>query len=342
MKTRALNEHFFNNFKSGDLNELLNIIKNDPSLIMCFRGDRTSVYYRAKLILEINQSSQKYSISFTKISKDYCPKDNKIDKPSIEWNKEKWIEYFQKAKYIIDRHCVESNQPCLEKEIQQIMFRENSCNSIAEETDYFIFDIEYSFKTFNKEKNKKVDTRFDALAMYWPRDDRSKTQGKKFKLAIIELKAGKDAIDNTSGLKKHYEDVKYFINDKEQFNEEFLDDMSTVFAQMMDLGLIHAGDSKPELLSLNEETKKPKNFLLKKNKQVDNFDLNLNKIQFILALANYNDHSVILQQEIGKIEFTQSDPFDTLFATSSFMGYGLYEECMISLSDMKQKYEGNI
>ena len=57
--TRALSLSFFNAFKNGELTTLLETVKNDPSLIMCFRGESTMVYYRGLLMLTIKQSPVK-------------------------------------------------------------------------------------------------------------------------------------------------------------------------------------------------------------------------------------------------------------------------------------------
>lgn len=296
--TRALSLSFFNAFKNGELTTLLETVKNDPSLIMCFRGESTMVYYRGLLMLTIKQSPVKKSISFKEVDNDYYKEYKITNHPSLDCD---WMEYFKEAKHKIDMHCI--NKPCLEKEIQQIMFRENSCNSIADETDYFIFDVEYAHN----------DARFDALAMYWAKDDRSKYLAKNLKFAIIELKAGNGAIKGKAGLSKHFKDVKKFIN--QTVDDNFLEDMATVFAQMLDLKLINT-KAKPERLALDENAK-PSKFKLKKN-----------DIQFIFALANFNCNSEILKD----IKFDIKDvPFKTYFAKSPFLGYGLYEKCLVSV-----------
>lgn len=284
MKTRALNEKFLNEFLTGKLNNLLEIIKSDDSLIMCLRGDYTTVYYRGLQILKIKQN-----LSFS-VDKNY-----KIEiQPSLDCD---WIEYFKEAKQKIDTHCLKSTK--LEKEIQQIIFRENSCNCIADETDYFIVDLEYNH-SFSKERK----ARFDALAIFWPRNNRA--IGNKTKLAIIEIKAGLKALNGKCGLVDHHHDVIEFL---ENINKnEFLNDMKNVFVQMKKLGMINT-KANPEKITLDKN------------------------VQFIFALANYNDNSILLRQAINEMPIDEN----TLFATSPCLGYGLYEKHMLDSKKMLEK-----
>lgn len=283
---RALNEEFLNEFFENDyLNSVLKIIQNDNSLIMCLRGNYTTVYYRGLQILKIKQNftfdvDKNYGIEIV---------------PSLKCN---WLEYFKEAKNKIDEHC-SKGQAKLEKEIQQILFRENSCNSIADETDYFVIDLEYAHG----------QDRFDLIAVFWDRKDRA--VGKKTQLAIIELKAGIKAIKGNASLSKHYIGVKNFIENIDK--QVFLDDMKQVFIQMKKLGLINT-KANPNKISIDK-----------------------NPIQFIFALANYNDNSRILGDEIDKIPFDKNASFKTLFATSPYLGYGLYEKCMLGIDEIQNK-----
>lgn len=287
IKARALKEKFLNEFllEDGKLHNILKIIQNDNSLIMCLRGNYTTVYYRGLQILKIKPNGFDVDTGYG------------IEKPLLKYDGDYWVEYFKGAKQKIDEHC-SMGKANLEKEIQQIIFRENSCNSMANETDYFIFDLEYALQ-----KKRK---RFDAIAIFWPRKDRR--YGKKTELAIIEIKAGFKAIKGKSGLFEHYNDVKNFLGSVDK--EAFLVDMKNMFSQMKKLGLINI-KANPDKLSLGK-----------------------NKMQFIFALANYNDNSIALRQEIQKIEVDPNASFETYFAKSSLLGYGLYEKGMVRVEEM--------
>ncbi len=341
---RAIDDDFLKEFLNGKLKNLLNVIQQDDSLIMCLRGSYTDVYYRSCCILEISQS-----LRFS-VNKDYGIKLNQLT-GAVNFSEDNWIKYFKFAKQLIDNHSFkkrtkntdnskneERNKAYkLEKDIQQLMFKENSYNNIANETDYFIFDIEYDNGEIVENIDgqiKKSKPRFDAVAICLPNYDRKfgKTS-KTVNLALIELKAGLNAIsereedaineeNNKNGKKKkaaslsdHYNDAITFTKNTDK--EKFLAEMKKVFKQMVDLGLINIKAS-PDKISLNEKS----------------------EIEFIFVLANYNDRSKKLAVALQKMDENVS--FKTYFATSSFMGYGLYKECMISLSDMKQKYEDKI
>ena len=334
---RAISDDFLKDFTEteGKLKTLLDVIKNDPTLIMCLRGNdnRVDVYYRGLLILQIKRSekvilrengirSKEGIISFVKVSKDYFKKYIIKSKPSVKWNEEEWAIYFQKAKYKIDKHCAISKS-CLEKEIQQIMFRENSYNCIAYETDYFIFDMEFA----------QGDARFDALAIFLPKykENNNRSARKKAELAIIELKAGQDAIgtnnktksdtidEDKASLSDHYKKVKKFVEHID------FDDMSKVFWQMEKLGMINTNTLKKDPKPIN---------------------IDRNRVQFILALANYNSNSEKLQEQINKIEKerksetnTKSITLDILYAISPCLGYGLYEKYMLRADEILEKFE---
>ena len=330
---RALNETFYSAFneENGILHNLLEIIKSDPSLIMCLRGDYTTVYYRGLQILKINQN---YTFEVNKnygINNDFFTNRSAVNKYKegskcycfeVDIKNFDWIQYFKDVKYKMDKHCYDGQEK-LEKEIQQIMFRENSYNAEANGTDYIIFDVE----------NADDGARYDLLAVYWSRYSRS--SGSKTQFAIIELKANIEAIKGNkkkkekseeivASLFEHYKDAKTFIRNINDENnkkdrDRFFDDRKQVFTQMINLGLINT-NINPDKLSINDKRK---------------------KIQFISAIANYNDKSDELQKQIEKIQVQEiMDPcssMEILFATSSCLGYGLYERYMLNANEMLVK-----
>lgn len=299
MKNRALNSNFLDMFKeNGKFHNILEAVKKDDSLIMCMRGDYVTIYYKSLQILKIFENG-----SFD------------VDKKYVE---EKPIEgfdveaYFAKAKLGIDRHCKESKVEKLEKEVQQAIVRENNYCSISNATDYFIIDIEYT--------QNELNARFDALAVLWPRKNRKYGEG--LRLAYIEVKAGEKAIKGTSGVSDHYKAIYNFIENLNKNNKEkqdFLEDLENVIMQQRELGLWEIGNN--------------------------NHKISLSKIlepQLMFILVNYNQNSESIQDELENIqdfilEKDNNIPFELVFATSSFMGYGLYENCMISLENMQKR-----
>ena len=299
MKNRALNSNFLDMFKeNGKFHNILEAVKKDDSLIMCMRGDYVTIYYKSLQILKIFENG-----SFD------------VDKKYVE---EKPIEgfdveaYFAKAKLGIDRHCKESKVEKLEKEVQQAIVRENNYCSISNATDYFIIDIEYT--------QNELNARFDALAVLWPRKNRKYGEG--LRLAYIEVKAGEKAIKGTSGVSDHYKAIYNFIENLNKNNKEkqdFLEDLENVIMQQRELGLWEIGNN--------------------------NHKISLSKIlepQLMFILVNYNQNSESIQDELENIqdfilEKDNNIPFELVFVSLSFMGYGLYENCMISLENMQKR-----
>ncbi len=195
----------------------------------------------------------------------------------------------------------------LEKEVQQTIVKENNTSSICNETDYFIIDIEYTQPEF--------DGRFDALAVYWPKNKRK--NGHNLQLAFIEVKAGNNAIGGTSSIAKHYKSVIDFLNNLTQNNEkeQFIQDIEKMIAQQRDLGLWNIPHNKHEI-TLSRSIKP----------------------QLIFILANYNQKSTALRNELDKFSSINSKPpFELKFATSSFVGYGLYGSGMITIDNILDK-----
>ena len=203
MKNRAISEKFFNELKSGKYQNILQTVKQDDDLIMCLRGDYITIYYKSMRILEISENGE-YDVD----------KNYGIIPPNDDTN---WIEYFKNAKFALSSYNKTKQINKLEKEVQQAIVKENNTSSICNETDYFIIDIEYTQPEF--------DGRFDALAVYWPKNKRK--NGHDLQLAFIEVKAGNNAIGGTSGIVKHYESVIEFLNNltKNNEKEQFIQDI---------------------------------------------------------------------------------------------------------------------
>lgn len=297
MKNRSISERFFNELKSGKYQNILQAVKQDDDLIVCLRGDYITIYYKSMRILEISKNG-KYDVD----------KNYGILPPNDATN---WIEYFKNAKFAITSHNKSKQINKLEKEVQQAIVKENNASSICNETDYFIIDIEYTQSEFNG--------RFDALAVYWPKNKRK--NGYDLQLAFIEVKAGNNAISGASGVAKHYKSVIEFLNNltKNNEKEQFIQDIEKMITQQRDLGLWNIPNNKHEI-TLSR----------------------LSKPQLIFILANYNQKSTALRNELNLFsninkEYNNELPFELKFATSSFVGYGLYDSGMISLDDILDK-----
>jgi hypothetical protein len=285
---RALEAGFVNDLKTGIYAPIVDIVRMDDNLTLQLRGSYVNVYYKSHSILKIEPANRENPYS---IAKEYpCPIT-----PDKETN---WPEYFMQAKRAVDIH----KKDALEKDIQQRLIQENNFSRIANGTDYFIIDIEYTASDFRQ-------GRFDAVAVCWPKNQRK--SGKGLELAVIEVKAGEDAIDGSSGIQKHLDDASAYLSSNEKVG--FIKDMEKVFSQLRELELVRFGkDGNPHQAAFSQT-----------------------ECQFILVLANYNQHSTKLKSALAGID-DKGLPFKLLFATASFMGYGLYEEGMFPLDKFRE------
>ena len=295
-KARALSNAFFKEFQeNGKYRQILEIVKNDPTMDMFLRGGYVTIYYKCARILEINEKGK------FDVERAYYEEEIKPEAQGWSWN-----AYFQQAKTKINEM-----DGSFEKEVQQLIVRSNNtAPRVANSTDYFIFDIEYT-------ESGKKSGRFDALAFCWPRKGRNRND--KVKLAFIEVKAGLNALSGACGLNDHLQSTYNWLTNNKDF-EKIIAGYKEVIKQLKELGLLNV---EKELILSSE------------------------KPQYIFILAEYNTNSDILGREVngndnckGMQEFLNENPelpFDLLFATSPFMGYALYEDCMLTWDEFKER-----
>lgn len=234
---RLLNEDFLEKFEN-EYKDLLNCIVNDADLDMQIRENYLNVYYKGGNILKIRPRSfdidKMYFYIHTRGAKTST--EIKNDKASLsrlnEQRKqllallpEQPQEYFRQAKEIMDlwdRALSDKVQHNEKKEQQQIAIANRN------NTDYIVLDLEYAVSRNSKfaynGKAEKLVPRFDIVAI------------KDGILAVIELKKGLGALDNTSGIKPHMDCFLHTIGrDK---NGLFIKEMQMLLKQKQRLGLL--------------------------------------------------------------------------------------------------------
>lgn len=292
---RSLTKNLFNELKNGKLHTLLEYVQNDDTLDMEFRNNYITIYYRGGNIISVTESKNNddsYSYTWEGINKDYL----KGYKQKHE-DAEQFEEYIPEAKHIIDRYICKIKNHLGEKEIQQLIVRENNYSPNSQDTDYFIVDMEY-------EQN---NSRFDLIALRWD-SNRSARRSNKVSFAVIEIKQGYKSVRTSKkkpGLKSHQDDFDDFYLTKEIKN-----DFLQIFKQKCELGLILA----------NEKIKG-----IKQDYELDND--NDNDIDFICLLANYKKASTNLHKELEEMEKKSCK-----FIRSHYMGYGLYADEIFTLT----------
>lgn len=289
MKTHKISNEFFKELKTGQLKKLLDFVLEDDTLCLELRGKTVNIYYRGGSLFKIDD---KYNITFD-LGYD---KDKKLNpNPDVE-EAVKSIPFYKQA---MDRWFYEN--PKYEREFQQIILRENNnSGNISRATDYYITDIEY--------QDSENSSRFDMVAFKWPSNGAARKNTNALSLALIEVKYGDNAVGGSAGIKKHLDDLKSFIDDKEKLNE-FKADMEHVFKQKCNLGLMDGLQEHQFEVSLSDD--EPEVIFI-----FANHDPESKKINNILSDINISDY-----------------PFKILAAQSSFMGYGLYMDNMIEIKD---------
>ena len=96
------------------------------------------------------------------------------------------------------------NHPKGEREFQQLVVWENNRSSVANETEYFITDIEFA--------NEARDARLDMLGLKWRAHDRKSAT--RCAPVLIEMEWGDSAYGGVAGIKKHIEDIERILGNE--------------------------------------------------------------------------------------------------------------------------------
>lgn len=298
---RQLTPTLFNTLLKGKLHALLEYVKADDTLDMEFRGNSFTLYYRGGAILIVEEKPDGI-YNWNSITEEYLL-EGKNRYEQKHKDAEHFEEYIPEAKHIIDRYIFLSPKNHLgEKEIQQLVIKENNYSPNSQDTDYFIVDMEY-------EETGGIG-RFDLVALRW---DSTVAARKKnvVSLAVIEVKQGYYSVRTSTsspGIHSHTKDFDIFIEKKSADGslKDFCEDMVMIFKQKCELGLILA------------------NKKIKSIKQ--DFPLSVeNDIDFICLLANYKKASENLRNELAEMDSCK-------FIRSHYMGYGLYADEIFTLT----------
>lgn len=308
---RYLSPSFVNDLinENGLLHSLLEHIKRDNTLLLAIRKERINVYYRGGNLLRVSRKKNgTYSLFF-----DDNYNELGVPMPDLPTTIEKhegahaWIETFPYLRAIMDTYFSNHNKP--EREFQQLIARENNFSSISNQTEYFITDVEFA--------DSSISARFDMLAVRWAAADRK--DGRKCRVALIEMKYGDNALSGNAGILKHLEDFNKFILDiKRKRDESFLEIITSQFNQIDQLGL----------------------FKFKHATRTTEVKLNIeNKPEVIFVFANHNPRSTKLLEILNDPrvkELAEAGEFDLKFFVSSFVGYAFHTHCMYPLADFRQ------
>ncbi len=298
---RKISKEFKEELLERSLHSLLKYVQEDDTLDLELRGNYISIYYRGAPLMTIEETDEKDDngkniYKWSSLNSQY--NDSNILIPTL--SKDNIESYIPICKHIIDRHIVCAQKNILgEREIEQLVVKENNYSPNSNDTDFFIVDMEY----------KDTEGEFDLVALKWEASPQSR-KSNCTSIAVIEVKQGNKSVLTTAktpGLKQHQSDFnKLYIN--EERKKSFMDDMLAVFKQKCELGLIKGN---PKIENLKEDSE----LVL------------VGDLDFICLLANYKTASDNLKNELAEME-------DCRFFTSSFMGYGLYANNIINKEEI--------
>jgi len=309
---RGLEPSFIKDLKDGILKDIISRVKEDDTLDFQIRENEVHIYYRGGKILGMKSARGHYKTSF---DTNYCHKlryEEQISNlPKTIYSEEdlsQWVDAFPILKQTMDLYFAKTEKT--EREFQQLVARENNNTKIANSTDYFILDIEYT------SKGQTDKGRFDMVALAWPAIA-SERKSNNADLAFIEMKYGKDALGGNASITKHIKDMNDFLADKANLNV-IQAEMTMVFKQKRELGLI-----KSISHNINEIT-----------------DISNDKPDFILLIAGYTHRSEKLL-----VQLKEAPPMlnaNLKIATANFMGYALYHNSIYDLNEFLAKFPNQI
>ena len=281
---RGLSQTFLDDLQDQVLKPLLDRVHLDRTLDLQLRDDYLNVYYRGGNLLCLRRRSGSYVASFdTKYGRGA-----RLAIPSSEVaigaDIGAWIEAFPVLKQAMDLYF--GRHPKEEREIQQLIARDNNVGSVSRATDYYVCDIEYA----------NEHGRFDLVAVHWPSTGPERKRASGRRLVVGEVKQGDGALAGRAGIHAHVRDVDGFLADPARV-AHLKEEMLTVFNQKRAMGLMNCG------------------------RDLDAFSDEPPALLFILA--NHDPDKTRLREELSTLPATQH--CEVLVATSSLVGYGLFE-----------------
>lgn len=303
---RALSQIFMKDLLNADglLHPILDRVNQDHTLMLSIRKNYINIYYRGGNILRVKENRNgSYSAFFdNEYNKSGLPTPDLPQDINSQEAAERWNDSLQVLKGIMDFYFAKYSKP--EREFQQLIARENNFSTIANQSEYFISDIEFA--------DSALGARFDMLAVRWLASQRKSTCA--CRPALIEMKYGDGALGGNAGIIKHLQDIDALISNTRKY-KALIEMMEMQFNQMDELGL----------MTFNRVANWTKVKL----------DVN-DKPEIIFILANHNPRSSKLKAILDDPGIDAYDHFDLRFYVASFAGYGLHADCMVTLAEFRE------
>jgi hypothetical protein len=306
-----ISEQISLDLKTGTLASLTDRIRRDDTLLLVIRSKSVDVYYRGGRILHLTpQNSQSYKVTF---DENYS-KGSEIELPggliSTPEHCGNWLKVLPMLKETMNIHFAQNRKS--EREFQQLVAWENNRSAIANDTEYFITDVEFA--------DAEQGTRLDMLGLRWLSKDRKYND--RCKPVFIEMKYGINAYDGDSGIKSHIQHLREILRDDNK-KKALSELIATQFGKLVELELVkfNPNASTRDAIAKGGQAA----FAAGANPEV------------VLLLANHNPRSKKLLSILKTID--EPTEFDLRFFNASFAGYGMHEACMLRLGEFIELLE---
>ena len=318
---RKLTQKFFAWLQKPVGSQMLSTIAQYRCLSLAMDGTSLRVYFHGCKVLSIKYNEIADLCCLTPLSKEYV----KTSEPVLESIINSGITQGNLQNYLdlviglISRRDNKRQEERIRQEIATV----NNCSREANDTDYFVIDQEYGVTVDGK------TSKFDLVTVKWLSESEQRKNFKKsnIEIVIFELKLGKGAVGGTikatsesADLKSHIRDFSNFHNDSVQLSE-FKEDVISMFVQQACL----TGFFNSIFNGLKHVRK-----LVTDDKAIQLLAENV-PVKFGFIIADYKQRSTTLTEQISQFDN------DFVFATSSFMGYGLYENCILNREQLIEK-----
>lgn len=285
---------------SGVLNSLQRRVSRDDTLMLALRDNGLNVYYRGGNLLRLTAINGSGYLAYfdanygkpTGVVPPILPAEVKT-----QVDCDAWVASFPFLKEIMNGFF--AAHPKSEREFQQLVVWENNRSGVANQTEYFITDVEFA--------DSAQSARFDMLGLKWPAHERK--SGDKCRPVIFEMKYGDAAYGGAAGISKHIRDFNEVLC-RPEARSALCQTIASQFNQLSELGLIRFNRSSSiDMISV------------------------VGRPEVVFLLSNHNPRSSKLLQIVNEI----IDPvdYDLRFFASSFAGYGLHHDCMLDLKQFR-------
>ena len=300
---RIISNNFINDLEDGILRNILKYVKSDTTLAMEIRKDCINIYYRGGSLLKVKEVGENIYNGY--FDKNYIKTENSqsvvvecISGINNLSKANKLIEYIPKIKQQMDLWMKIEMPDGGEREYKHIVAKENNYGLIGKESDYFIGDIEY--------RGNSNNYLFDMIGVKWAVDNDNTNN---LDLALFKMYYGDKNLKTSKEIISDLKNMANFLKNEHNLNT-LKEDLIEIYKVKTMLGLLYPY----------------------KELKIDFSD----KIEIVYIFGNQSNENQNLKNILIEIKSSKeyeemSKNIDVKIATSSFMGYGLYEKNIINL-----------